>query len=110
MTQSFGSPLDVTTWLVAEEVVHETWMPMLEHRQFEGGSLLKTETNRYTASTRIPVPCNESTRRKSIGGTQARQVRMHLENQNRLILHILERLDQRAEPGALGEQGANVPL
>jgi len=33
---------------------------------------------------------------------------MHLENQNQLILHILERLDQRdqqAEPSAPGEQG-----
>jgi hypothetical protein len=34
---------------------------------------------------------------------------MHLENQNQLILHILERLDRQAEPGTPGEQGANFP-
>jgi len=34
---------------------------------------------------------------------------MHLENQNQLILHILERLDQQAISSAPGEHGANSP-
>ena len=41
---------------------------------------------------------------------EVESILMHLENQNQLILHILERLDQQDKPSAAGEQGSSPAI